>query len=77
MDPKGRRVMEMDIEPVAELGLVAVKVTSPFGYVELMLDNSNENYNMADVIGALIRPALLAQGYDPSVVAKYVPEVYF
>lgn len=67
----------MTVEPIAPLGEHTVTIEAPFGSLRLTLDNSNENYNMADVIGALVRPALLASGYDTRVVENYVPEVYF
>jgi hypothetical protein len=63
-------------EPVAPLSWSTVKIETPFGSITLTLDSSVESYNAADVAGALLRPALLAQGYDQRVVDKYVPEVY-
>ncbi len=62
--------------PIAPVGVRHVRIETPFGSLRLRLDNAQENYNMADVIGELVRPALLAHGYSPETVEDFVPEVY-
>lgn len=63
-------------EPVAPPGVQEVLIVHPFGYLNLVLDGADVDYNMADVIGALVRPALLAHGFSVETVNDYVPEVY-
>lgn len=64
-------------DPIMPTGPKTVTITEKWGSITLTLDSSEENYNCADVAGALLRPALLAQGYADSVVEEHVPEVYY
>lgn len=77
MNPTYGEDAEHVVEPIAPLGARNVRIETPYGSIVLTLDSGQEDdYNLADVIGALIRPALVAQGYDQRVVDKYISEVY-
>lgn len=69
--------MDDFIEPVCPASDRIVTISHGWGTITLALEATEENYNLADVVGALVRPALLAAGYAESVVEKHVPEVYF
>ena len=69
--------MDDHIEPVCPASDRTVTISHRWGTITLTLEGHEENYNLADVVGALVRPALLAAGYAEHVVEKYVPEVYF
>lgn len=69
--------MDDFIEPQCPATDRTVTIAHKWGSLTLTLDGAEEDYNLADVIGALVRPALLAAGYSDGVVSKYVPEVYF
>lgn len=62
-------------EPVWPLDPTCITITRKFGSITLSLDPKHD-YTMSDVVGAFIRPALLAVGFSENVVNDYVVEVY-
>jgi len=67
------------VDPLCPGGPRTVAITQTWGSITLTLldeDNGGHEYTLADVVGALVRPALQASGYSPKAVAEHVPEVY-
>ena len=62
-------------EPTMPGGPITVTVEASFGTITLTLDQ-DKDHNLADVAGVLLRPALLAAGYHPNSVNRYVADVY-
>lgn len=68
----------MTVEPNNLQGPKTITLTTDWGVISLTLASDTDvDYNIADVIGDLIRPALLAAGYAEVLVNAFVPEVYY
>lgn len=67
---------ELHVDPLSPCTDCTVIISHEWGTIKLTLGGLEYEYNLADVIGSLVRPALIASGYGEDVVSKYVVEVY-